>query len=101
EDLSGLEPAAREAAVARRFEDEKARRFEWDKPPLLRFHVQHLGAGETQLFWTMHHVILDGWSLAVLMAELFQLCRAELDGTPLPPAPATSFRDFIALERET
>jgi amino acid adenylation domain-containing protein len=100
EDLGGLGVEEREAAVARRFEAEKARRFEMDRPPLLRFHVQHLGAGETQLFWAVHHVILDGWSLAVLLSELFQLCRVEPEVASLPPAPLSTFREFIALERE-
>jgi amino acid adenylation domain-containing protein len=102
EDLAGLPPAEREAAVARRLEDEKARLFAPDQAPLLRFHVQHLGDSETQLFWTGHHVILDGWSAAVLLAELFQLYQVALAvGTesPPPPPPVTTFRDFIALER--
>src|SRR6185436_11962484 len=100
EDLRGLAPQEREAAVARRFQEEMARRFDWSRPPLLRFHVQHLDGGETQFFRTQHHAILDGWSTAVLLAELFQLYQAELDGAAPPPAPVSTFREFIALERE-
>ncbi|HVR96558.1 MAG TPA: amino acid adenylation domain-containing protein, partial [Thermoanaerobaculia bacterium] len=99
EDLSGLGAREQQAAVARHFEEEKARRFDWGCPPLLRFHLQHLGASETQLFFTEHHVIVDGWSLAVLLAELFQLYEAELGGPPAPPPPVSTFRDFIASER--
>ncbi len=62
EDLGGLGAEEQEAAIARRFDEEKARRFTWDRPPLLRLHLQHLAGGKTQLFWTMHHIILDGWS---------------------------------------
>jgi amino acid adenylation domain-containing protein len=100
EDLAGLGPEETEAAIARRFAEEKSHLFSWDEPPLLRFHLQHLTGGETQFFWSDHHVILDGWSVALMLAELFQLYRAELDGTPPSPAPAATFREFIALERE-
>jgi amino acid adenylation domain-containing protein len=100
EDLSGLPPAEQEAAVARRFAAEKADHFDWGRPPLLRFHLQRLGGSATQFFWTEHHVIVDGWSLAVLLAELFELYEAELAGTPPPPPLVTTFREFIARERE-
>ncbi len=99
EDLSSLGPAEQEAAIARRFAEETALRFALDRPPLLRFHVQHLAGGETQLFWTDHHAILDGWSVATLLSELFQLYQAVLAQTDPPPAPVSTFRDFIALER--
>ncbi|HVR97691.1 MAG TPA: amino acid adenylation domain-containing protein, partial [Thermoanaerobaculia bacterium] len=97
EDLSGLEPAAREAAVDLRLAEERSRLFAPEEAPLLRFHVQHLGAGESQLFWTGHHVILDGWSAALLLAELFQLYQAVLAGSAPPAAVVSTFREYIAL----
>jgi amino acid adenylation domain-containing protein/non-ribosomal peptide synthase protein (TIGR01720 family) len=75
--------------------------FDWTKPPLLRFHVHRRGREEFQFSISMHHAILDGWSLASLTAELFHdyLHRLGLDARAptIPPAPI--FREFVALER--
>ncbi len=101
EDLRGLSPEEREAAVQARFEEEKARRFDWTRAPLVRFHLQLLGEGEVQLTWAEHHAILDGWSVASMLADLFRLYRAELEGdVPPAPPPARAFRDFVALEQQ-
>src|SRR5205085_10251684 len=50
---------------------------------------------------TEHHAILDGWSVASVLTELFKqyfCCLAGDTGAPAPPA--NRFRDFVALERE-
>ena len=59
--------------------------------PLMRFTLIRAGEEGWNFVWSFHHALLDGWSLAVLMGELFTLYgnpRAELP--PLPP-----YRDYI------
>ncbi len=97
EDLRGLPVEERERRVAAGIDEERRRRFDWAVPPLLRFRIQRLEDGIFQLTWTEHHAILDGWSVASMMAELFQLYR----GQSLPPPPSAAFRDFVALERRS
>ncbi|MEU4734377.1 amino acid adenylation domain-containing protein, partial [Streptomyces fradiae] len=43
-----------------------------------------------QVVWTFHHILLDGWSLPLVMADLFTAYR----GGALPARPA--FRDYHA-----
>jgi amino acid adenylation domain-containing protein len=142
-DLRALAPAAREETLARWFERARRERLDPARAPLLRFEIFRLarvaategpdagsrGAGdghpsprpareEIELGMLHHHAILDGWSVASMMGELFGLYLAGLDasgGSPAPPAapappapPAPSappaavalFRTFVALERE-
>ncbi|HKV09763.1 MAG TPA: amino acid adenylation domain-containing protein [Thermoanaerobaculia bacterium] len=101
-DLRSLSPEERARESRRRFASELAHRFAWDRPPLLRFWV-HLLDGETfELGMAEHHAILDGWSAASLLSELFALVLEEQgEGEPLPPPPAAAFRDFVALEQRT
>ncbi|MFT7837043.1 amino acid adenylation domain-containing protein [Saccharothrix sp. BKS2] len=89
-----------EAAVARRFRAERARPFDWTRPPLIRFHVQRRADDEVQLWIVEHHAIVDGWSGRSLFAELLTLyVRALGHDREVPPPPKARFRTFVALER--
>ncbi|HJX27269.1 MAG TPA: amino acid adenylation domain-containing protein, partial [Thermoanaerobaculia bacterium] len=103
EDLRALPAEERDRRVAEAVEEERHRKLDETVAPLLRFHVHLLEDGVFQLTWTEHHAILDGWSVATLMAELFRLYRALRRGSPMPPPPpsAATFRDFVALERRS
>lgn len=64
---------------------DRARGFSVVRPPLIRFTA--LG---DRLVVTHHHLLVDGWSLPLLIRELFTL----YGGGELPPAPA--YRDYLA-----
>ena len=42
-------------------------------PPLLRFALIRLSADEHRLVLTNHHILMDGWSMPVLVRELLTL----------------------------
>lgn len=85
------------------FEKEKQTHFDWTKPGLLRFHFHRRSNSQFQVTLTEHHAILDGWSVASLLSEVFgfyfSFTRSKY---PAPaPMPKASFADFVALERQT
>ncbi|MDG9701463.1 non-ribosomal peptide synthetase [Streptomyces sp. DH37] len=99
-DLRALSPEERRAAVRAYVEEEFEHRFDLTAAPLVRIHLHHTGDHELRLVLTDCHVVLDGWSLTSLVADLLDLHRrAVADGRPpeLPPAPA--FAEYVALER--
>jgi amino acid adenylation domain-containing protein/non-ribosomal peptide synthase protein (TIGR01720 family) len=102
EDLRALTPAEQERHLAAFLEEERGRRFDWASPPLLRLHIHRLTDETFQLSWTEHHAILDGWSVASMLTELFQTYSALLDAddSAAGPLPTVAFRDFVALEQE-
>ncbi|WHT16208.1 condensation domain-containing protein [Crossiella sp. CA-258035] len=53
-------------------------------PPLLRAHLMRLAPRRHVLLLSLHHAVVDGWSLSVLFGELFRHCA----GQPLAPAPS-------------
>ncbi len=59
--------------------------------PLLRFALVRLGESRWVLAVTFHHLILDGWSLGLLLDELLALAQ----GRPLPAGPAPRFSDHV------
>ncbi|MDZ8261482.1 non-ribosomal peptide synthetase [Nostoc sp. ChiQUE01b] len=103
EDLRHLGGNEQEKVLAAWYEAEKTQKFDWTCPPVLRFQV-HLRSEETfQFSFSEHHAILDGWSVASMVTELFgrYLFLLGQNISFLESSPTTAYRDFIALERET
>ncbi|MGC2778967.1 MAG: condensation domain-containing protein, partial [Bradyrhizobium sp.] len=99
-DLSGLEPALREAMVRRLVEDEAARPFDLSKGPLFRAKAVRLGDQEHVILVTMHHIVSDGLSIGILLTELAALYQAFAQELPSPlPELAIQFADFAQWQR--
>ncbi|MYX24502.1 non-ribosomal peptide synthetase, partial [Streptomyces sp. SID8380] len=95
-DLTG--PAANAEADWTRLLAEERRRFDPVRPPLLRLLLARTGPGRHRLVLSHQHLLLDGWSLPLLTAELW----ARYEGrTPPPPAPYRAhLRHLAAQDRE-
>ncbi|MFF4006851.1 amino acid adenylation domain-containing protein [Streptomyces sp. NPDC001717] len=85
-DLGGLGAADREREWQRLLAADRARRFDLERPPLVRFTLVRFGAAEHRLVMTNHHIVWDGWSSAVLLREL--LAGYEECGGPGGPGAA-------------
>ncbi|WP_336085446.1 AMP-binding protein [Nocardia sp. SSK8] len=74
-----------EAAARQRYWDEGRIRIDLDNGPLFRVTAARVGAQDYELICTAHHIVVDGWSIPLLFADLMALHRGE--GATLPPAP--------------
>ena len=70
--------------------------FDVTKAPLMRCTLIQLSEQRYQFIWTHHHVLLDGWSAAILIRDLLQYYTANLHGAPIPPANPRPYEDYIA-----
>ncbi|MGW6545598.1 amino acid adenylation domain-containing protein [Streptomyces massasporeus] len=93
-DLSALDENKQEAELARHADEDRARGFDLTRPPLLRFTVFRLGPQRFRLMLTKHHILMDGWSVPVLVRELFELYGSK--GDPAVLRPVTPYRDYLA-----
>lgn len=74
--------------------EDRGRTFDLADAPLTRMALIRCPAGTWEWVWTTHHLIADGWSLRVMLEELFADYRGELR----PDAARTfRYRDFVAL----
>ncbi|MGY3453937.1 amino acid adenylation domain-containing protein [Bradyrhizobium sp. USDA 4353] len=80
-----------DAALADAGQRERAVGFDVTKPPLQRLRLIRLDDDRLWLIWTHHHIVLDGWSSARLLADVLQ--RA---GGAAPPVSTGRYRDYIA-----
>ncbi|MGW1984049.1 non-ribosomal peptide synthetase [Streptomyces collinus] len=100
-DLSSLDAQGQADAVATLLAEDRARRFDLTRPPLLRLTLLRTGPLSHRLLLTYHHIVLDGWSWPVLVRELLALHDAGPDGAVLPPVtPYASFLGWLG-ERDT
>ncbi|WP_348536801.1 amino acid adenylation domain-containing protein [Nocardia carnea] len=91
-DLSAHDPADRDREL-HRLTTEAAAPFDPARPPLLRFQLMRTGATEYRLLITDHHLVLDGWSMPLLIHQLLVLYTSGGDAGDL--AAPRSFRDYL------
>ncbi|KAF0846969.1 non-ribosomal peptide synthetase [Nocardia caishijiensis] len=89
-DLSTFDPVTRDREF-RRLTTEAVTPFDPARPPLLRFRLLRTGATEYRLLITDHHLVLDGWSMPLLIHQLLVL----YSGGAGELAPPRSFRDYL------
>ncbi|MFJ6483569.1 amino acid adenylation domain-containing protein [Streptomyces sp. NPDC091682] len=82
-----------QAAVGRVERAELNRRFELHRPPLLRLLLVRRGEGDHLLVVTVHHILVDGWSMPLLVGDLLALY--ESDGDPSAQQPVRPYRDYL------
>jgi amino acid adenylation domain-containing protein len=100
-DLLGIPAGKRESEAERLLEAEAHRPFDLAKGPLFRAVLFRLDEEENILLFVMHHIVSDGWSMAVLYRELSALYEAFCQGkvASLPELPI-QYADFAVWQRE-
>ncbi|XXX76161.1 amino acid adenylation domain-containing protein [Sorangium sp. So ce134] len=99
-DLRALPAALRREELSRLAADRRLAPFDLGRGPLWRATLVALDEGEHLLLWTQHHIVTDGWSLGVFLAELHGSYRALAGGEPprLAALPV-EFVDYAAHQR--
>ncbi|MDQ3403217.1 MAG: amino acid adenylation domain-containing protein, partial [Actinomycetota bacterium] len=81
------------AELERLLVDDRATGFDLAKPPLLRLAAVKMGVDRYQLVVSNHHILLDGWSMPLVVRELFAAYSAGGGTATLPPV--TPYRDYL------
>ncbi|HEX5119700.1 MAG TPA: amino acid adenylation domain-containing protein [Pseudonocardiaceae bacterium] len=90
-DLSGISAAARADALSELTGRLRATGMDPAEPGLMRLHLIRLATDSVHVLWTHHHLVLDGWSLAIAYADAMR----HYDGLPAAARPRP-FREHIA-----
>jgi amino acid adenylation domain-containing protein/non-ribosomal peptide synthase protein (TIGR01720 family) len=59
---------------------DRHRDFDFGKAPLLRLSLVRMGEETWRLLWTCHHILLDGWCVALVLREVFALYQTFCEG---------------------
>jgi amino acid adenylation domain-containing protein len=93
-DLSALEPQQRERSWAELVQRERLARFSPNVSPLFRFLLVRFAPEEFRLLITTHHILVDGWSVPLMIPELQTLYKHHGSAAALPRV--TAYRDYLA-----
>jgi amino acid adenylation domain-containing protein len=95
-DWRSLPADSHQSRLDKFLDDERQNEFDLKQAPLLRLTLIRLAEESYYLGIVFHHIIIDRWSIGLLLNELFSLYRAEKRGEQLRLAPVRPFGDYIS-----
>jgi amino acid adenylation domain-containing protein/non-ribosomal peptide synthase protein (TIGR01720 family) len=95
-DWRGMEPSEQEARFLSLQQIDRELGFDFAKPPLMRLFLVRTGETRHRVMWSSHHVLFDGWSLPIILNEVWVSYDAFLRQEEPRLGPARPYRDYIA-----
>ena len=95
-DWRGLAPALQQSQLEAFLESDRSLGFDLSQESLMRLTLIRIADDSYHFVWSKHHLILDGWSTALVLKEVVQLYEALCQGQNVPNAPNRPYRDYIA-----
>jgi len=100
-DLSSVSDDRRDAEALRLASNEAKKPFDLTEGPLFRALLIKLHANEHLLVLALHHIITDGWSIAILFRELTKSYEAFVQGLqPALPELPVQYVEYSNWQRE-
>jgi len=95
DDWSGVGTADCEQKLQDFLHNDREQRFNLERPPLIRLNLFRFSVNEYRFIWSYHHIVLDGWSIPVVIGELMNAYHA-IAARRKPRLPdAKPFRDYV------
>jgi amino acid adenylation domain-containing protein len=98
EDWTDVPEHERERRLEEFLAEDRRRGFELDRAPLLRLTAIRWSAQAYCVIWSYHHLLLDGWSVGLLLDEVATLYGGSVPTAALPVR--RPFRDYITWLRQ-
>ncbi|QJB32305.1 non-ribosomal peptide synthase/polyketide synthase [Chitinophaga oryzae] len=74
---------------------DRAQGLDFEKAPLMRITLFRLQDDTYRMQWTYHHLLMDGWSLPVLLGELVETYQAIVTQHALPSLKMDDFGAYV------
>ncbi len=95
EDLRSLTPTQAADRVKQSQIEDRNRFFDLNRGPLMRFTILQLTESCFEIVWSHHHIVLDGWSVAILHEEFVALYRQRKSCVKAELPAVKPYQDFI------
>jgi amino acid adenylation domain-containing protein/non-ribosomal peptide synthase protein (TIGR01720 family)/FkbM family methyltransferase len=101
QDWRGLAPGEQAERLAQYLAADRRRGFVLSQAPLIHLTLLQTAADTYQFIWSQHHLLMDGWSVPLVLNEAMQCYVAFTRGQTPQLAPPLLYRDYIAwLQRQ-
>lgn len=74
---------------------DKEKGFDISKDMLMRISIIRLAAKEYQIVWSHHHIIMDGWSLGLVLQDFISIYKSLKSGEELKLVKSYQYVDYI------
>lgn len=99
-DWRNINSEEQQARLQEFIREDQQQEFDFQRAPLMRITLIRLADEHYQFVWSFHHLLVDGWSILLLLQEVFAVYRSlSLQQNPQLP-PTRPFRDYIAWLRQ-
>ncbi len=76
QDWRGLDQASQQKRLEDFLHSDRERGFEFGVPPLMRLALIRIDEDSFEFIWSFHHILLDGWSVPLVLKEVFDAYKA-------------------------
>ncbi len=98
EDWRAKSPAEQDSALWDFLAEDRTQGFDLRQAPLMRLALFHLGDADVRFVWSVHHLIVDGRSMNLLLREIFGQYgdgAADLENAHAMPLPFGAYADWL------
>ncbi|MEG4855931.1 amino acid adenylation domain-containing protein [Microcoleus sp. K1-B6] len=95
-DWRSLSASAQQQQLETFLKADREQGFDLTSAPLIRIALAQLETDTFQFILSHHHLVLDGWSLAIVLEEVFAFYQAFSQGEELHLKRPRPYRDYIA-----
>ncbi|PSB54682.1 non-ribosomal peptide synthetase, partial [Chamaesiphon polymorphus] len=96
EDWQDCDDRRQQDKLADLIDRERQQGFDLSRPPLMRLHLLQFAPDRYEFVWSHHHLLLDGWSLPIVLQDVFASYEA-ISQHQSPSLPATTaYQSYIA-----
>src|SRR5207244_1703339 len=99
-DWRGLSADAQKAKLNGFLKENRERGVDIAQPPLMRLLLIRIGIDTWQLVWTVHHTVMDRWSVSQILGELISIYDAICGGRRIELSPVRPYGDYIGWLQE-
>ncbi|MEM8906259.1 MAG: amino acid adenylation domain-containing protein, partial [Bacteroidota bacterium] len=94
-DWSDLTSEQQDQQTQRFIERDMQRGFDFSQAPLMRITVLRLANDQYKMVWTYHHIILDGWSMPIVVESLLNAYNQIVQKKELLPTSVDRYDEFV------
>ena len=99
-DFSLVDDAEQEHIIDQWIQEESTTPFDLQQGPLLRITLLKREHKDYLFVLTVHHIVVDGWSVGILLQEMVTLYNSYTQGTKSELAEPLQFRAYIDWEQQ-